>query len=1010
MISRSLIAALKQRRFGRQTALTLTVVGGGPYLAPRSTRLAYTLIKQRAMGIDIQPPQPPIRWDHTPDTVLSDTKEAIARSRSLQDAVAALPEVDCNFTSVFVTLALDEAHLSIATSPLCFYQNVSTDAKLRDASTEAKKLLHDFGIESSMRVDVYNALLNAQKMILDGKRAGLALPEDKREELKKLKKELSVICTDFGRNFNEEKGTIAFTREELKGVPEDVINGYTAVEGTDKLAVTFKTPDIFPLFKYAQNPKTRELAYIAFENRLEINIPLLSRAIELRRQCAALLGYKNWADHVEEVKMIKTSQAVVDFLTDLEEKLRPVGTKDRDTLLKLKEKEHAKLGLPYDGEFYLWDYRYYDRLFIEESLSLDDALVKEYFPVDVIVPAILEIYQGLMGVEFQEVKGNLWHSEVQQFTVWNANPKSKDDFLGWAYLDLFPRESKYSHAAVWPLLPGFDDEDGRHYPTAAMVANLAKPTPGRPALMRHDDVVTFFHEMGHVFHGLLSKTRFSRFHGTRVARDFVEAPSQMLENWCWEPEVLKKMSKHYEKQEPLSDDLIKKLIDSRYVNVGMFYLRQIFLGKFDIQVHTQDSQGTEAEQDYSALWDKIREETSLVKTGSNPTHGQASFGHLTGGYDAGYYSYAYSLVFAADMYKTVFKGAPLDPARAASSSKRASGTSTPQPRKRKIGTQERPLETAYYEILGVEVTATTDEIKKAYRRLAIKHHPDKNRDDPSAEETFKQISIAYQVLSDPELRKKYNEFGPKEGTPDSGFVDPEEIFSAIFGGERFVPIIGHISLGKDMKDALQNEESDNEESATGHPQQDADVAHSWRQICEIEAGELKGESYGVELLNAVGFVYVAKAKHYLATNQTFMGVGGWLHNIQGKYHVFSETVSTVRSALELKQVFDQIAEAEKAGVSPEEKKKLEEQAAEKGLRALFKGAKLEIESVLRETCDRVLSDPTLQSSKLHLRAEALQILGEAYLGVKKDSDAPEDDYVRVETNASRQRAANAGYA
>ncbi|CAE6409884.1 unnamed protein product [Rhizoctonia solani] len=409
---------------------------------------------------------------------------------------------------------------------------------------------------------------------------------------------------------------------------------------------------------------------------------------------------------------------------------------------------------------------------------------------------------------------------------------------------------------------------------------------------------------------------------------------------------------------------------------------------------------------------------------------------------------------------------------AASSSKRASGTSTPQPRKRKIGTQERPLETAYYEILGVEITATTDEIKKAYRRLAIKHHPDKNRDDPSAEETFKQISIAYQVLSDPELRKKYNEFGPKEGTPDAGFVDPEEIFSAIFGGERFVPIIGHISLGKDMKDALQNEESDHEEpseppqrdakgreiispeerarreekrlrkeererqidaqatrservsllvtelsrklsiyteSATGHPQQDADVANSWRQICEIEANELKGESYGVELLNAIGFVYVSKAKHYLATNQTFMGVGGWLHNIQGKYHVFSETVSTVRSALELKQVFDQIAEAEKSGMNPEQKKKLEEQAAEKGLRALFKGAKLEIESVLRETCDRVLADPTLQSSKLHLRAEALQILGEAYLSVKKDGDATEEDYVRIETNASRQRAANAGY-
>ncbi|CAE7058673.1 unnamed protein product [Rhizoctonia solani] len=667
MLSRSWATALGQQRIGRQTLITLTVVGGGIYLAPRSTRLASTFFKQRHMAIDIQPPQAPLRWDHNPDNVLSYTKEAIAKSRTLQDKVAALAEADCNFNSVFLPLALADAHLDATIEPLSFYQNVATDEKLRDASTEAEKLAREFGIESSMRVDVYNALLNAQKkgekltdeeqrlvdkMILDGKRAGLALPEDKRAELMKLKKELSVVCTDFGRNFNEEKGTIAFTREELKGLPDDVINGYTSVEGTDKLAVTFKTPDIFPLFKYAQNPQTRERAHVAFENRLEINIPLLSRAIELRRQCAAILGYKNWADYVEEEKMIKTSKAVVDFLADLEEKLRPVGIKDRDTLLKLKEKEHSNLGLPY-----------YDRLFIEESLSLDDALVKEYFPVDVVVPTILEIYQDLLGVEFQEVKGNLWHPEVQQFAVWNANAKSKDDFLGWAYLDLFPRESKYSHAAVWPLQPGFDDENGRHYPTAAMVANLAKPTPGRPALMRHDDVVTFFHEMGHVFHGLLSRTRFGRFHGTSVARDFVEAPSQMLENWCWEPEVLKKMSSHYEKKEPLSEDLIKKLIDSRYVNVGLFYLRQIFFGKFDIKVHTQDSQGAKAEHDYSTLWGKLREETSLVKSGSDQTHGQASFAHITGGYDAGYYSYAYSLVFAADMYKTIFKGAPLDPAR-----------------------------------------------------------------------------------------------------------------------------------------------------------------------------------------------------------------------------------------------------------------------------------------------------------------------------------------------------------
>ncbi|KAF8063597.1 X-domain of DnaJ-containing-domain-containing protein, partial [Lyophyllum atratum] len=389
------------------------------------------------------------------------------------------------------------------------------------------------------------------------------------------------------------------------------------------------------------------------------------------------------------------------------------------------------------------------------------------------------------------------------------------------------------------------------------------------------------------------------------------------------------------------------------------------------------------------------------------------------------------------------------------------GGATPR-RGRKIGTQERPLETGYYDILGVAIDGTTDDVKKAYRRLAIKHHPDKNPDDPNAEERFKEIAIAYQTLSDDTLRKKYNEFGSKESAPEGGFVDPEEVFGAIFGGERFTGIIGNISLARDMKAALQEAEeaeggddskrlrdakgreilSEEEkaqkdererkkaaekaevrkervqklvenlerklgiftESATGP--NDPDVTNSWRTICELEAEELKRESYGVELLHAVGFVYSAKAKHFLATNQTLFGVGGWLHNVQGKYHVFSETVSTLRSAIELKAVFDQIQAAEKAGnLSPEEKKKLEEQAAEKGLQALFKGTKLEIESVLRETCDRILEDPNVTREKAQLRAVALQILGEAFLSARKDEQAQTDDseYVRVETKNSRAR-------
>lgn len=629
---------------------------------------------------NLTPPQPAPTWGHTPEDVIKLTKEAIDKDRDVQDRVAKLPPSECNFDTVFVALAHSDAEFSDVTEPLSFYQHVSPSKELRDASNQAEVLVRDFGVESSMRIDVYKAKIAAQKniessgkklnpeeqrlvekMVQDGSRAGLALPEADRERLTEWKKELSQVCLEFSKNFNEEKGFVSFTLEELKGVPEDVISGYPKrTEGSKELYnVMHKTPDIFPVFKYAKSSETRRRAWESFDARLELNAPLFDRALELRRKIAALLGYKNWADYITEIKMVKSGDNVEKFLSDLEQKLRPLGAIEHGRLLKLKADELKATGEPFDGELYQWDYRYYDRLYVEKTLSLDDALVKEYFPVDTVVPAILEIYQDLLRVRFHEVKDeNKWHPDAQMFAVWAADAKDESGFMGYCYLDLFPRESKYGHAAVWPLLQSYLLPDGkRSYPLTAMVANLAKPTPDRPALMRHDDVVTFYHEMGHAFHGLLSRTQFSRFHGTSVARDFVEAPSQMLENWCWEPKVLEKVSKHYKTKEPLSPELIEKLVKSRYVNVGLFYLRQVFFARFDLHVHTYKDQ-----QNVTEVWNDMRDHISLFKGGERSA-GQGTFAHLVGGYDAGYYGYSYSLVFAADMYQTVFKEDPLDPAR-----------------------------------------------------------------------------------------------------------------------------------------------------------------------------------------------------------------------------------------------------------------------------------------------------------------------------------------------------------
>ncbi|SOV09022.1 related to DnaJ-like protein [Ustilago sp. UG-2017a] len=403
-------------------------------------------------------------------------------------------------------------------------------------------------------------------------------------------------------------------------------------------------------------------------------------------------------------------------------------------------------------------------------------------------------------------------------------------------------------------------------------------------------------------------------------------------------------------------------------------------------------------------------------------------------------------------------------------------------RKRRIGTDEKPLDMNYYDILGVPASATVEEIKKAYRKLAIKLHPDKNPNDPEGEEKFKALATAYTVLSDPELRHKYNEFGASTPglTPEDGFVDPEEVLGSLFGGERFADIIGTIFIGKEMKDALQQDSDDLERQANGDstaggqgadgsaatkptltaeqkaakeekerkqaaerekqrqervsklveklicklsiyteaarnaddPVPDKEVEKSFREITRLEAEELKHESYGVELLNAVGFVYSAKSKHYLASTGFLGSFGGVFHSAASSIHVVRETVSTVRAALELKKVFEELAKAEESGITVERKRELEEQAAEKGMRALFKGAKLEVESVIREVSEAVLYDGSVGKETQRLRAQALGIVGEIYMSIKKgnedgvtneDANAAQDDYVKVDTKASKER-------
>ena len=282
--------------------------------------------------------------------------------------------------------------------------------------------------------------------------------------------------------------------------------------------------------------------------------------------------------------------------------------------------------------------------------------MKQYFSLDSVTKGLLEIYQKMLGLTFTKVQdGNLWHQDV---TMYEVNDTETGDFVGHFYMDLFPREGKYNHAACFPFRRGFAKPDGtRQYPVSAIVANFPKPTKNAPALLKHDDVTTYFHEFGHVMHNICSKVQFKLFSGTSVERDFVEAPSQMLENWCWEPEVLEKFAVHYQTNQPIPRDLVAKLVKSRHVGAGLSNLYQLFSGLFDMALHNTEN----TDIDTTKLYTQMREEITKLKTPSETIwRPLATFGHLMGGYDSAYYGYLWSLVFAADMFSSRFKKEGID--------------------------------------------------------------------------------------------------------------------------------------------------------------------------------------------------------------------------------------------------------------------------------------------------------------------------------------------------------------
>lgn len=583
------------------------------------------------------------------------------------DKIAAIPAGERTFANTIKAYEEASARYSDRIQYLMFQKQVSADERIRNAADIIEDDANKFGVEMLQRPDLHRA---AQEYSLvkeslspederlrdfalrDLKNAGMGLPEDKRARLRQVQDRLAELSADFEANINKHKDQIEVTLEELKGLPEDFIAGLQkTAEG--KYVVGLKYPEYIPFMTYADSGDRRRELSLKYSNRAAPkNLEVMAEALKLRDEQAKILGYADFPSwRLDNNRMAKNPETVMKFLNSLLPRLMEKGRAELAELLALKKKDKPE-ATEVDGH----ERAYYSEKLRRARYDFDPEEVKKYFPADGVIAGALKVYERVLKVKFEEIpnEGQTWHKDVRLYAVLDPATGRR---LGHFYLDLFPRDNKYTHAAMFPLVMGRALENGNYNePVAAVVANFPAPgADGAPALLRFDDVSTFFHEFGHAMHHLLTEAKYASLSGTNVPWDFVEAPSQMLENFIWDRGVLDEIS-------GLPDDPAKKLPEDLRLKMlaasqafteggalkGLHYLRQIAFATADMMLHAT------VPQNVSALFNMVMQTVGLAAPlpGSNSV---ASFGHLMAGYTAGYYSYLWAEVIEKDLF-TPFRG------------------------------------------------------------------------------------------------------------------------------------------------------------------------------------------------------------------------------------------------------------------------------------------------------------------------------------------------------------------
>jgi thimet oligopeptidase len=600
----------------------------------------------------LPPPDPkePVKAGYAKGEITNACEQAFRNANASFDAIAQTPEKDRSIDNTLLKFEETMGDYYDATAPLSLMGYVHPDKDIAAEGSACEEKEGVFTVNTYSRRDLYDAirtgtprnadearLLNRTVRLFE--RNGLALPDDRLAVVRQNKAELATLETRFLANLNNDNTTLEFSAGELAGVPPEALSTFTKTASGTYL-VTTKYPDFAAVMMNAENASTRRTISIAYANRQAApNTKLLEDAIVLREKIAQELGYKTWADYRIDGRMAGSLENVENFLGQLRAPLEQKTRGEFATLLAIKQqRDPAATGIN------AWDIAYLNEQLRKQKYLLDDEAIRPYFPLDPTLTKIFALYEGPLGIRFNEVKdAKVWADGVKLYRIDNATTGSTIAYL---YLDLHPREGKVNGGQMYTITGGRAGPGSTYsVPVVAILANFRGPDGSKPSLLSHDDVVTLFHELGHTFQATLTRAPYATLSGSNVEWDFVEAPSQALEEWAWQPQVLDEISGLWtDPAKKLPADLRDRMIAARDMDAGYSYTRQLMYADEDMAFHTAPGP-----VDVTNVSNSLYRE--LIGIPPTPgSHEPATIEHFMGGYDAGYYSYLWSEVYALDIF------------------------------------------------------------------------------------------------------------------------------------------------------------------------------------------------------------------------------------------------------------------------------------------------------------------------------------------------------------------------